>query len=445
MSGKHWSAQSIRALARKKLEKFDSNETQSHKPIVGNVDFEFEFGRFEKARGDKVILVCPVVAGRSQDLQESEQDLVEMKSLCTTLGLQVIRSQTLHLKKGPSAKSYITKGHLEQLAKDLKTLGAVALVLDAPLTPGQIKNIETVLEAPVIDREGVILSIFEKHAQSSLSKMQVELARLKYLQPRLAGLWMGLSRQSSGKAGQGGRGLGETRLELDRRTVKDRISQLSRKLKLAEKHFRVRSQSRDSKPRVALVGYTNAGKSTLMNRLTHAKVLESDKLFATLDTTVRQLIPPTNPPILVSDTVGFVKKLPTQFVASFKSTLQEAVECPLLLLVVDCASKRVFQDFQVTYDLLQEIGLKNQSVFVVLNKMDLIPEKMRKIKELEFRKHFQAEFPEYPLFFVSGISQTASEIAQIEILKDEIKKHFGVAHPAWMTNAQKIENLSLHE
>ncbi len=443
MKSKVWSSQSIRALARKKwLQEAPPAESQESAPAPNENEtlspkFEFEFGRFEKAKGEKVIVVHPYKNAKSGSAHsESERDLEEMVSLCKTLGLDVVQKKSLALRSGPTAKTFITLGLLENLGQELKAVQGVALVVDAPLTPGQIKNIEKIIEAPVLDREGVILAIFQRHAQTSLAKMQVELARLKYLQPRLSGLWMGLSRQSGGKGGQGGRGLGETRLELDRRTIKDRISALSKKLKDAEKHFKTRSQSRSQLPRVALVGYTNAGKSTLMNRLTHADVLRSPKLFATLDTTVRQMVPPTQPPVLVSDTVGFVKNLPHDFVASFKSTLKEAIDCPLLLLVLDASSDRVKLDFEVTRSVLEEIGLKDQGLIVVLNKVDLIPESLIKIRLFDLKKYFGKLYPGVPVVPTSSVGQGQG----LDLLKQNIKEFFHVSEPSWTQFDKGLEN-----
>jgi len=242
--------------------------------------------------------------------------------------------------------------------------------LDAPLKPGQVKNLEKALKVSVVDRHALILSIFQAHAQSRLAQRQVELAQLKYLLPRLSGVWLGLSRQRGAKGGLGGRGLGETRLELDRRVVKDRIAFLTKKLKDAEKSFRVQSAGRSNLPRVALVGYTNAGKSTLMQQLTRAPVYIEDKLFATLETTVRKLNPPTRPQILVSDTVGFVRELPHDLVASFKSTLAEAVESRVLLHVVDVHDPEWAQHFRTTEEVLEEIGASGVKKILVLNKCD---------------------------------------------------------------------------
>jgi GTP-binding protein HflX len=439
---KIWSSQSIRELARKRLSEDSVASDLSHeKPLesplspkaVTETSFEFEFGRFEKAKGERVIVVEPYVFQKEKIAQgfdfkqQASQDLEEMVSLCRTLGLQVVIEKTLHLKKGPVARTYIGRGVLDSLALDLKNTGSVALVIDAPLSPGQVKNIEKQIGAPVLDRESVILSIFERHAKTSLSKMQVELARLKYLQPRLAGIWSGLSRQSGG-GGQVGRGQGETRLELDRRNVKERISVLTQKLKEAEKQMQVQSQSRSSLPRVALVGYTNAGKSSLMNKLTSADVLQSSKLFATLDTTVRTLEPPTVPRILVSDTVGFVKNLPPNVVASFKSTLREAMNSPLLLNVVDVSGDQVLSDFQVTQTILKQMGLKTQSQILVLNKIDLLNPKTRKLKIFELRKHFELELPDLKMHVISCVG-TGEGLLE---LKKTIMNFFGADYPEWV-------------
>jgi len=382
MSKKIWNSTSIRELARQKLResenrtispfqariKSESEMTASNNDLIDvKTGHEFSWGNYQKSVGDRVLIVVP--------MSEQGDEGQEISQLSNTLGFHCVDVHVLKKIHKINPASYFGSGFLEQMKAKMLSLGATALVVDAPLSPAQLRNMESIIEAPVVDREGLILSIFEKHAKTSLAKMQVELAQLKYLQPRLAGQWMGLSRQKGGGGGGfKGRGQGETRLELDRRVVKDRISLLTKKLKTAERTLSTQSSRRSSFPRVALVGYTNAGKSTLMNRLTRAGRLESQQLFSTLDTTVRTLVPPTKPKILVSDTVGFVRDLPPDLVASFKSTLREAVESQLILHVLDVSDKHWFEHFETTEAVLEELGVQGQNRVLVLNKTDRLGE-----------------------------------------------------------------------
>ena len=265
----------------------------------------------------------------------------------------------------------------------MKELECTVLVIDADLSPAQIRNVEKIIEGPVLDRQGVILGIFQRHAQSNLAQMQVELASLKYLLPRLTGIWSGLSRQRGAAGGLGGRAGGETRLELDRRVIKQRITSLNKKLKVAETTLKTQSARREGLPRAVLIGYTNAGKSMLMRALTHAQVEADSRLFSTLDTTVRPLVPPTEPRILLSDTVGFVRDLPHNLIASFKSTLREAFAGSLLLHVLDVSSDDAMEQFVTTEKVLEEIGAESIPRILVANKIDkLQPGRRRVLDEI---------------------------------------------------------------
>ncbi|HVY25230.1 MAG TPA: GTPase HflX [Polyangiaceae bacterium] len=251
----------------------------------------------------------------------------------------------------------------------------IALVaIDHDVSPSQLRNLERACGVPVLDRTGIIIEIFHRHARSREARLQVEIARLAYEAPRL--------RESpKGKEKQAGRGAGEAALELDRRKIRDRIAELRRELAAIQREQDVRRQHRRGARRVALVGYTNAGKSSLMRALTSSDVYVEDKLFATLDTTVRALTPEAKPRILVSDTVGFIKKLPHDLVASFKSTLDEALEASLLLHVVDASDASFREQLQVTRDVLQEIGADQVPSRLVMNKIDrLSPEGLAELE-----------------------------------------------------------------
>lgn len=258
---------------------------------------------------------------------------------------------------------------------------ATVVVVDHEITPSQARNLERATGAEVLDRTGVIVEIFHRHARSREAKLEVEIARLKYVAPRLREAGAGGDRQ---RGGIGGKGAGESALELDRRKIRDRIAELKEELALIQKEQDVRREHRREQQRVALVGYTNAGKSSLMRALTGSEVLVADKLFATLDTTVRALHPETRPRILVSDTVGFIKKLPHDLVASFKSTLDEAREASLLLFVADASDPTFRGQLEVTRVTLGEIGAGDVPSRLLLNKVDRLSERERAALAREF-------------------------------------------------------------
>jgi GTP-binding protein HflX len=256
------------------------------------------------------------------------------------------------------------------------TARAKVVLVDHDLTPTQHSNLEKATGVEVLDRTGVILEIFHRHAKTREARMQVEIARLRYLAPRL--------REGAGggdrvRGGIGGKGAGETAHELDKRRIRDRIAELKDELSRIEGGAKTRRGRRGELPTVALVGYTNAGKSSLMRALTSSEVYIADKLFATLDTTVRRLIPPTEPPILVTDTVGFIKKLPHDLVASFRSTLDEASDAALLLHVIDASDPAHADQLAVTREVLAEIGADTVPTWLLLNKMDRVDEREREI------------------------------------------------------------------
>lgn len=377
---------------------------------------EFLWGQFERSFGRYGYLVVPF---------EVDDAGSEMRFLCETLGLETLETLPLKKNKKIHPGNYLGEGTLEDIKSKMKNKGCDVLVIDASLSPAQVRGIEDVLGCPVLDRHAVILSIFKNHAKSHVAKLQVELAQLKYLQPRLAGIWSGLSRQS-GSGGHKGRGLGETRLELDRRVVKDRISILTRKIKEFEKVHRVQSARRSDLPRVALVGYTNAGKSTLMKRLTRSDAKSENKLFSTLDTTVRQLQPPTEPRILVSDTVGFVRDLPHDLVASFRSTLMEAIESRLILLVLDISHEDWRAQLETSYKVLEEIGAKDVPKLLVLNKIDKLGTWLR-VKESELNRFHTREWGQ-----VQRVSVSAAEGTGLDVLREKIIALCGAAEPEWL-------------
>lgn len=302
-----------------------------------------------------------------EDVQLSFEELAR---LIETLGGKIVGT-VFQKRQTPSAATFIGKGKVEEIEKELRSKRVTLVVFDGELSGGQLKNLEEGMNCRVIDRTGIILDIFSRHARTREAKSQVELASLEYLQSRLTRRWTHLERQ---RGGIGMRGAGERQIELDRRMIRERISKLKHELQHMAAERAVQSLHRDRFLRVAIVGYTNAGKSTLMNNLTHSQVLVDDRLFATLDSTVRIIDPKTRPPILLSDTVGFIKKLPHGLVASFRSTLREVLEADLLLHVVDLSSPQYEEQIKVTQEVLDEIGAGDKPSLLVFNKADLVKE-----------------------------------------------------------------------
>jgi GTP-binding protein HflX len=306
----------------------------------------------------------------NEDIDEIHQSLDELTRLVETRGDKVV-TRVVQKRDEPSPSHYIGKGKVEEMFEELKILGCTLVVFDNELSGGQQNNLEKILKIPVIDRTKVIIDIFEKHARTKESKSQVELARLQYQISHLTKKWTHLERQ---KGGIGMRGVGERQIELDRRMIRTKISKLKEEIKHTAEVSATQRKHRDRFLRVAIVGYTNAGKSTLMNGLTDSEVYVDDRLFATLDSTVRLIDPKTRPPILLSDTVGFIKKLPTNLIASFRSTLQEALEADLILHVVDLSSPNYLEQIEVTRKTLDEIGAGERPSILVFNKADLVKE-----------------------------------------------------------------------
>ena len=311
-----------------------------------------------------------LVAVQRPDVDDAEfaASLVELRRLAKTLGLQVAATCT---QRRPTFHpgTYVGSGKLGELKGLLADGAADTVVVDHEITPSQARNLEKATGAVVMDRTAVILEIFHRHASSRAARAQVEIVRLQYMAPRLREQGAGKDRQ---RGGIGGKGAGESGVELDRRKIRDRIAELTAELASLEQERRTQRARRRDLARVALVGYTNAGKSTLMRALTGSDVYVADKLFATLDTTVRTLVPETRPRILVSDTVGFIEKLPHGLVASFKSTLAEALEASLLAHVVDASDPGFERQLAVTAEVLAEIGAGDVPRLLVFNKIDRV-------------------------------------------------------------------------
>ena len=292
--------------------------------------------------------------------------LDELAFLAKTAGAQPIRNFTQRLKH-PDTTTFLGKGKIEEVRVYAQEHCIELIIFDDDLSPSQIRNIQKIFEnCKIIDRSNLILDIFASHAQTAQARTQVELAQYEYLLPRLTGMWTHLERQ---KGGIGMRGPGETQIESDRRIIKDKIALLKKKLDKIDKQSFTRRKGRADMIRVALVGYTNTGKSTLMNKLAKSDIFAENKLFATLDTTVRKVVV-KNLPFLLSDTVGFIRKLPHQLVESFKSTLDEVRESDLLIHVVDISNPNFEDQIKIVNSTIAEIGASNKPMLIIFNKID---------------------------------------------------------------------------
>ena len=310
------------------------------------------------------VLVGIEIKGQKNHLQEY---LEELRFLATTYHAQTLGVFTQKLDK-PDPATFIGKGKAEEIKKFIDTHSVDLVLFDDELTPVQQRNLEKLFQRRVMDRTGLILEIFLQRAQTSYAKAQVQLAQYQYLLPRLTGMWTHLERQRGGTGTRGG--AGEKEIETDRRIIKNKMAQLKKQLQKIDQQMSTQRKNRSQLVRVALVGYTNVGKSTVMNLLSKSQVFVENKLFATLDTTTRKVILDTTP-FLLSDTVGFIRKLPHQLIESFKSTLDEAREADILLHIVDISHPHFEEQIQVVQQTLQEIKAVNKPTILVFNKIDL--------------------------------------------------------------------------
>lgn len=305
------------------------------------------------------------IVTQNQSEEKLNEYLDELEFLTFTAGGEVVKRFSQKMER-PNPKTFVGTGKLEEICLFVKENDISTLIFDDELSPSQQKNISKIIDCKILDRTNLILDIFAQRAETSYARTQVELAQCQYLLPRLSGMWTHLERQ---KGGIGMRGPGETEIETDRRIVRDRISLLKEKIKTIDKQMGVQRSNRGAMVRVALVGYTNVGKSTLMNAIGKSDVFVENKLFATLDTTVRKVVI-KNLPFLLSDTVGFIRKLPTQLVDSFKSTLDEVREADLLLHVVDISHPEFEDHIESVNQTLLDIKANNKPVIMVFNKID---------------------------------------------------------------------------
>lgn len=305
------------------------------------------------------------IVTQNQNEEKLTEYLDELEFLTYTAGGEVIKRFSQKLER-PNPKTFLGTGKMEEIHLFIKENNISTVIFDDELSPSQQKNISKILDCKILDRTNLILDIFAQRAETSYARTQVELAQCQYLLPRLSGMWTHLERQ---KGGIGLRGPGETEIETDRRIVRDRIALLKEKIRTIDKQMSVQRSNRGAMVRVALVGYTNVGKSTLMNVISKSEVFVENKLFATLDTTVRKVVI-KNLPFLLSDTVGFIRKLPTQLIESFKSTLDEVREADLLLHVVDISHPDFEEHIQSVNQILQDIKSNDKPTIMVFNKID---------------------------------------------------------------------------
>lgn len=305
---------------------------------------------------------------RTEGSWKTEDSLRELSQLVQTAG-GLIQTRIVQTRAKPDSTFYLGKGKVEEIARICQELGTEIVIFDNELTPSQQKNLEEKIRIKVVDRTQLILDIFALRANSGTGKIQVELAQMTYLLPRLTGKGILLSRLGGGI---GTRGPGETKLEVDRRRIKDRIVILRGKIKKIEKQRQAVKKKRANWWKASLIGYTNVGKSTLLNRLANAEVKVDDKLFATLDPTTRKVTLPHNQIVFLTDTVGFIHKLPHHLVAAFHATLQEVEDANILINVLDASHPKVMEQNQATYSVLQELNANNKPVINVLNKADLV-------------------------------------------------------------------------
>lgn len=376
---------------------------------------------------ERAVLVA--VVRDSQELRQSEEYLDELEFLAETADITTVRRFSQRLPQ-PSSRIYVGPGKLEEIAAYCEEHAVDVAIFDDELTPAQTRNIERAMPCRILDRTRLILDIFLARAQTAYAKTQVQLAQYEYMLPRLAGLWTHLERQRGGTGTRGG--AGEREIETDRRIVRNRISKLKEDLKKIDRQMAVQRSNRGQLVRVALVGYTNVGKSTLMNLIAKSEVFAENKLFATLDTTVRKVVI-ENLPFLLADTVGFIRKLPTDLVDSFKSTLDEVREADLLVHVVDISHPDFEEQIEVVNTTLKELGASDKPMMMIFNKIDnyswvekeeddLTPATRENITLDELRRTWMAKLGDSCLFI------SAKERENIDEMRDVLYKRVRELH-----------------
>lgn len=372
---------------------------------------------------EKAVLISVVKKG--DDLAKATEYLDELEFLAHTAGA-VTSKKFLQKLEHPDPRTYVGKGKLAEIAEYIKTNEINLAIFDDELSPSQIRNLEKELKVRIIDRTNLILDIFAKRARTAQARVQVELAKYQYLMPRLTRMWTHLEKQ---QGGIGTRGPGEKEIETDKRVIRDRLAKLKEELENISKQAAVQRKKRSDLVRVALVGYTNAGKSTLMNALSKAGVFAENKLFATLDTTVRKVVM-NDKPFLLADTVGFIRKLPHQLVESFKSTLEEVREADLLLHVVDISHPNFEEQIQVVNHTLVEIGAGDKEVILVMNKSDAFfnNDEQKQVTNPDELKNTWMSKMNQPVVFISALKKTNLNTLR-EMIYQRVSQFYAQRYP----------------
>lgn len=386
----------------------------------------------EDIEGEKAVLIGIIEGNQSEE--EAKEHIDELEFLARTAGA-ITQKKFFQKLQVPDSKTFLGSGKMEIVKSYVVENKIDMVIFDDDLSPSQVRNIEKILEVKILDRSNLILDIFASRAQTSHARTQVELAQYQYLLPRLTRMWTHLERQ---KGGIGMRGPGERQIETDRRIIKKKISNLKDKLKAIDKQKSVQRGNRGQLVRVALVGYTNVGKSTIMNALSKSDVFAENKLFATLDTTVRKVVI-ENLPFLLSDTVGFIRKLPKQLLESFKSTLDEVREADLLIHVLDISHPNFEDQYKVVNETLAEIDKAEKPTIVVFNKIDaytykplddddLAPKTMENYSLDELKQQWMTKMDKNKCIFISAENKTNFDELK-SILYEEVKRIFEVRYP----------------
>lgn len=373
---------------------------------------------------EKAVLVA--LSPSRQSVEKTEEYLDELEFLAETLGIKTKKSFVQKLDK-PDIRSFVGKGKLEEIITYVKDQQIDVVIFDDDLSPSQLRNLERELEVKIYDRSLLILDIFLKRAQTSQAKTQVELARYQYLMPRLTRMWTHLERQRGGTGTRGG--AGEKEIETDRRMIRDQISVLKKKLAKIDKQGETRRKSRANVVRVSLVGYTNVGKSTIMNMLSKGDIYAKNELFATVDSTVRKVVINTVP-FLLSDTVGFIRKLPHNLIESFKSTLDEVREADILLHVVDISHPSFEEHMQVVNETLQELGAADKETIVVYNKIDQLTSPDEE-ENFDFVAGIDTASKNKTNIFISAVKKTNTAEFR-KVIFEKVKNHHMKIYPNYL-------------
>ena len=377
-----------------------------------------------KEEAERAVLVA--ISPSRQSKEKTIEYLDELEFLAETLGIKTEKTFVQNLDK-PDIRSFVGKGKLEEIVTFVKDQQIDVVIFDEDLSPSQLRNLERELQVKIYDRSLLILDIFLKRAQTSQAKTQVELARYQYLMPRLTRMWTHLERQRGGTGTRGG--AGEKEIETDRRMIRDQISVLKKKLQKIDKQGETRRKSRANVVRVALVGYTNVGKSTIMNMLSKGDIYAKDELFATVDSTVRKVVINTIP-FLLSDTVGFIRKLPHNLIESFKSTLDEVREADILLHVVDISHPSFEEHMQVVNETLAELGAADKETIVVYNKIDQLtsPEEG---ENFDFVAGIDTSTKNKTNIFISAVQKTNTAEFR-KVIFEKVKNHHMKIYPNYL-------------